>query len=61
MILCRRRKEQELEKIELEEKSTEEQESVCEEDDKQTSYFQKTGEVQTSIKELTDVKKTCWK
>ena len=59
MVICKRRKEQELEKIEVEnkEKFTEDQKGACEEDHRQASYFQKTGGVQTSTKEMTDVKK----
>ena len=59
MVVCRRRKEQELEKIEAEhkEKSMEDQECACEEDHRQTSYFKKTGRVQPSTNEVTDAKR----
>ena len=59
MIVCKRRREQELEKIEVKDKeeTREGQESACEEDHRQTSYFQKTGGVQTSTQEVTEVKR----
>ena len=59
MAICKRRREQELETIKVEDqlKSSEDPEVVCKEDKDQTSYFQKTGGVQHPIKEPTDVKK----
>ena len=44
MVVCRRRREIELEE---KEKSTEEQKSVCEKEQERASYFQKTGGVLT--------------